>query len=198
MLVRNEGLTFRLVLIGDSSVGKTCIVNRLVNNQFHEDEMNTIGAMYETYTAMRNGTEITLQIWDTAGQEKFKSLGPVYYRDAAGAIVVFDLSNRHSFSNISTWLSAFRSSAGDDALVVIVGNKNDLVSDDTTLAAEASDWAQSNGYRFFSTSAKTGQGIEDLFGYVMDALAQNKGEFAMDSVPRFIDANDVESERGCC
>lgn len=197
-MIVDTGLTFRIVLIGDSSVGKTCIVKRFVNNQFHDDELNTIGAMYENYTDIRNGREITLQIWDTAGQEKFRSLGPVYYREAAGALLVFDLTNRQTFANASMWLNSFRGAAGDDAVVVVIGNKNDLIVGDSTIETEAQDWARSNGYEFFSTSAKTGQGITDLFEYIMDTLAARKNEFAMSNVPRFIDEHDIQKERQCC
>ena len=196
MIVSDDELAFRVVLIGDSSVGKTCIVNRFVNNQFREDELNTIGAMYENYKERRNGSEVSLQIWDTAGQEKFKSLGPVYYRDAAAAILVFDLTNRQSFDNVSDWLKSFRTAAGDNALVVLVGNKNDLIVGDAAIETQASDWATEKGFKFFSTSAKTGNGIVELFSFLIDTLAASRNEFAM-NVPRLVDERDLKKD-ACC
>jgi small GTP-binding protein len=186
MLIDEGTLVFRVVLIGDSSVGKTCIVNRFRHNNFNSSEQNTIGASYETYSETRNGFQIELQIWDTAGQEKFKSLGPVYYRDAAAALAVFDLSNRSTLEGLDGWITNFRAIAGPDALVVVVGNKADLVDLQKVSEKEARQWCEDQGLDFLATSAKTGSGVAEVFDLVLTRLSQKQCDFATKGVPKFM------------
>lgn len=175
MIVSDDELAFRVVLIGDSSVGKTCIVNRFVNNQFREDELNTIGAMYENYKERRNGSEVSLQIWDTAGQEKFKSLSPIYFRNAAAAICVFSLTSRASFANIKSWIDSFHDVAGSRAIVYIAANKCDLEHEFEVTVEEAKEWAAEQNLKLFTTSAKTGEGIVAMFRELAEELYRVKG-----------------------
>ena len=177
-----EARVLRVVMIGDSSVGKTCIVERFIHSTFTPERQNTIASMYETYSEKRNDEEIQLQIWDTAGEEKFKSLGHIYYRDASGAVVVFDMTNRTSFQNVSEWIELFRSTAGDGPGICIVGNKVDRVDDIVISEKEAQEWAKSKGLAFFPTSAATGSGIKDVFSYMIDLLVTETGVQAMQGV----------------
>lgn len=172
----DNSTVFRAVTIGESSVGKTCLVNRFIRNKFNVAEANTVGAIYETYTERRGDQSIEVQIWDTAGQEKFRSLAPVYYRGAAAAIVVFDMSKRSTFSTIQSWIDEFKNVAGESSVVLIVGNKVDL-SDQLQIAQmEALEWATSHGCRFFQTSAKSGEGVRELFTALVDILISKRNE----------------------
>ena len=171
MNVDREHQVLRVVMIGDSSVGKTCIVERFIHSTFTPEPHNTIGTMYETYSEIRNGREVQLQIWDTAGEEKFKSLGHIYYRDASGAVIVFDMTNRTSFNNVSEWIELFRLTAGDGPGICLVGNKTDLADEVVVSEKEASEWAKSKGLAFFPTSAENGSGIKEVFSYMIDLLA---------------------------
>ena len=153
----------RIVIIGNASVGKTALLNQLIDHSFHEFEQSTIGANYQLYAASIDGTRVEVQIWDTAGQEKFKSLGPIYYRNSLGAAVVFDVTNRKTFDDLSEWITAFTEVAGTDTSIVIVANKIDAVEKQQIEFDEIRDWAESKGYLLFLTSAKTGEGVEQLF-----------------------------------
>ncbi|KAH0792600.1 small GTP-binding protein [Histomonas meleagridis] len=168
MLVEDGKITFRVVTIGDSSVGKTCIINRFINNKYDSSQPNTVGAAMESFNDERDGKKIEIQIWDTAGQEKYKSLGTVYYRGAAAVIFVFDLSNIQTFRNLDGWLSAFQQAGSDKAKFFLVGNKCDLIS--CINQKDIDDWANTHNCRYFSTSAKTGENITELYKTIVDVL----------------------------
>lgn len=176
MIVDDHTATYRAVTIGESSVGKTCIVNRFIRGTFNLTEPNTVGATYDTYTEKRDDLNIELQIWDTAGQERFRSLSPAYFRGANAAIAVFDLTKRSTFSAIPKWIETFKAAAGPDALVFIVGNKCDLNENDMVGYNEAEEWCKSEGYTYTVTSAKTGEKIPELFKNVIDALLAKGGD----------------------
>ena len=162
MLVEDDKITFRTVTIGDSSVGKTSIVNRFVRDRFNPNEQNTIGALYDSFQEVRDGQEIQVQIWDTAGQEQYRSLSPVYFRSAAAAIIVFDVTNRDSFANVKSWLDSFRAVSNEKSIVIICCNKIDL--DGRAIEEnEAKDFATHNDCAYVETSAKTGEGVNELF-----------------------------------
>jgi small GTP-binding protein len=186
MRIGEGAIVFRVVLIGDSSVGKTSLVKRFLHNEFSLNETNTIGASYETYTEVRDGFSMELQIWDTAGQEKFKSLGPIYYREASAAIAVFDLSNAATFEALSGWIDNFRSVAGADALVVVVGNKLDLVDLQKVTLEEAEQWCGNHEFGFVAASAKTAAGVADVFDRLLVMLAERRDDTTSHGVQRFV------------
>jgi small GTP-binding protein len=159
----------RIVVIGDASVGKTSILNRLVDQRFEDRERPTIGANYQLWIDQIDDLKVELQIWDTAGQEKFRSLGPIYFRNAIGALVVYDVTNRQSFEDIEEWISAFSEVAEPGALIVLIGNKSDILPH-AVLADEAKQWASAQGMEWFQTSAKTGEGIREMFAAYARAL----------------------------
>jgi small GTP-binding protein len=196
MFVEDGALTFRIVLIGDSSVGKTCVVNRFLHDSFKAAEPNTIGVSYEAYTTMRGGRMMELQIWDTAGQEKFKSIGPIYYREAAAALAVFDLTNGPTFESIPVWVDNFRGVAGAAAVVIVVGNKLDLENRKVN-AAEARQWCDARTLDYIETSAKTGDGIYTLFETLVDRLAEKGDECATRGIMKYI-TPPQEEEKKCC
>ncbi|KAH0788738.1 small GTP-binding protein [Histomonas meleagridis] len=164
----------RVVFIGDASVGKTSILNNLVDDRFDEFEPSTVGANYQLFSNNVKNIHVEMQIWDTAGQERYRSLGSIYYRNSIGAIVVFDLTSRSSFNNIMTWIQDFYHIADQNAVVFIAGNKSDLKNERVVSTKEAQEWADSNGYQYFETSAKTGEGIHDMFDSLSKELVQKK------------------------
>jgi small GTP-binding protein len=162
----------RIILIGDSSVGKTSILTTLTGDQFNPSERSTIGANWHLLIEEINGERIELQIWDTAGQECYRSLGPLYYRSAVAGIVVFDVTNQASFSNVNTWINAFRATAGKDVPIFLVGNKIDLVNQRVIGFDDANQFANEQNFEFFETSAKVCHGIRELFHAVAEKVAQ--------------------------
>jgi small GTP-binding protein len=140
-----------------------------------------------------------LQIWDTAGEEKFKSLGPIYYREASAAIVVFDVTNPSSFEALSDWISNFQSVAGAEAVIVIVGNKIDLVDTQKVTNVEAEQWCKARDYPFLPASAKTGVGVHDVFDRLLTLLAERRDNSTSGAVQRFVAPPLEPREKpGCC
>ncbi|XP_064396971.1 ras-related protein Rab-21-like [Halichondria panicea] len=153
----------KVVLLGEGAVGKTSIVLRYVENRFNDRHDSTLQASFLQRTLNIGPKRIQLAIWDTAGQERFHALGPIYYRDAQGAIVVYDITDVDSFTKAKNWIKELRRIVGEDIAVCIVGNKIDLEKNRTVLTTEAESYAASVGATHFSTSAKQNKGIQELF-----------------------------------
>jgi small GTP-binding protein len=163
-------LTVRVVLVGDSAVGKTSMLNRFIDGRFDPDERGTIGTGYFKMSQIISGQAVTIDIWDTAGQEKYRSLGPLYYRDAAGAVVVCDATNAKSCEHLTEWISAFTQVAGHQTVIAIAANKIDLPNLVQEPLAQAECMALNSNYIFQQTSASTNQGIKLLFDQYFEAV----------------------------
>jgi small GTP-binding protein len=169
-----------------------------MHDRFRSDEPNTVGALYETFTQEHDGRQVEVQVWDTAGQEQYRSLGPVYFRSAAGALIVFDLTLRASYENVANWLNCFRSASSDKSLVFLVGNKTDLASERKISAEEAKQWAHENHCEYFETSAQNGNGVHELFTDVAKVLVSQSAERVPDEPLAKPSREDRESENVCC
>ena len=185
---------YRVVTIGDSAVGKTSIINKLVNGTFDSHEQSTIGAMFVLHVEEVEKTRVEMQIWDTAGQEKFRSLGPIYYRNAAAGIVVFDLTSQASFENLNQWVEAFTSITGSNVVIAIVGNKSDLTESRQVSSEIAQQWADSHEFLYFETSALTGAGLNELFHRVGVELAKKN---VQEQQAVLISPEPSKTESGC-
>ena len=166
---------FKLIFIGDSNTGKTSIINRFVHNTFNDRHVCTIGVDFMMKTLIINSNEIKLQIWDTAGMEKYKQITTSYYRGAQGAIVVFDLSSHSSFESVQQWIDEFcqitctEANTGDK-MIILVGNKNDLVLKRQVTQEEIETFVEINKIAYYETSALNGNGINDMFETFANAL----------------------------
>ncbi|XP_077233051.1 uncharacterized protein LOC143875051 isoform X2 [Tasmannia lanceolata] len=158
-----QNLTFKLVLLGDGRVGKTSLVLRYVNNVFSEKQEATVQASYLTKRLVIEGVPITLAIWDTAGQERFHALGPIYYRDADAALLVYDIMDNDSFIRVRNWVKELQQMAPKSIIMAISANKSDLVRSKKFDLQEAESYAALIGARLFVTSAKLGTGIDEVF-----------------------------------
>lgn len=161
-------LTLRIVLLGDSEVGKTSLIQRFMRNQFENDQRNTVGAVLYTYEIKKEKKKIIFQIWDTAGQERYRSLGPIYYRNAIAAIAVFDMCKSSSLESLKTWIDDFAHYA-DNTMIFVVGNKTDK-SESIELTEEEVRERCSKTFnaKCFFTSALTGMNVPELFKIVFD------------------------------
>jgi len=159
-----KSFQFKLVLLGDSAVGKSSLVLRFVKKQFYEYQESTIGAAFLTQTVNVKDYTVKFEIWDTAGQERYHSLAPMYYRGAAAAIIVYDLTNRQSFVRAKTWVKELQKQQGNPNIVIaLAGNKLDLLDKRQVDAEEAKQYADENNLYFLETSAKTDQNVTTLF-----------------------------------
>merc|ERR1712159_121200 len=164
---------FKLVLLGDSAVGKSSLVLRFVRGQFFEYQESTIGAAFLTQNASLNDYTVKFEIWDTAGQERYHSLAPMYYRGAAAAVVVYDITNADSFSRAKSWVKELQRQGSPNIVIALAGNKCDLASKRKVEASEASEYAKDNGLFFMETSAKTALNVEELFKAIAKKLPKD-------------------------
>jgi len=153
---------FKFIVIGDTAVGKSCLLCRFIENKFKKESTHTIGVEFGSKIIEVGGRNVKLQIWDTAGQERFRSVTRSYYRGAAGAILVYDITNRETYNHVSSWLSDARSLANKDIAIILVGNKTDLSNREVTFL-EASRFAQENDLMFLETSTMSGEGVDEVF-----------------------------------
>ncbi|KAK6411436.1 GTP-binding protein of the rab/ypt [Oleoguttula sp. CCFEE 5521] len=159
---------FKLVLLGESAVGKSSLVLRFVKDQFDDYRESTIGAAFLTQTiALDDQTTVKFEIWDTAGQERYKSLAPMYYRNANCAVVVYDITQAASLDKAKSWVKELQRQANENIIIALAGNKLDLVTESpdkrAVSQADASAYAQEAGLLFFETSAKTAENVKELF-----------------------------------
>ena len=162
----SKELEIKICLLGDVSVGKTSIASRYCKNSFTENYMNTIGGAYQQQNVvLNNGTKIKLHIWDTSGQDRFRSMTNLYYRDAQVAIVTYHVTNEESFEGLNYWLNELSEKVERDSMLLcLVGNKNDVeASKKTVPTSKGKAFAEENNMIFFETSAKTGAGVKELF-----------------------------------
>eukprot|EP00933_Yihiella_yeosuensis_P001321 TRINITY_DN10213_c1_g1_i1.p1 TRINITY_DN10213_c1_g1~~TRINITY_DN10213_c1_g1_i1.p1 ORF type:complete len:225 (-),score=59.26 TRINITY_DN10213_c1_g1_i1:158-832(-) len=162
---------YKVVFLGDEAAGKTSLVRRYMYGTFEESIQATIGMDFQSKTVyLENGRQVRLQLWDTAGQERFRSLIPSYIRDAAAAVVVFDVTKQTSFAGTRKWLDDVRSERGEDCVLALVGNKIDLASERQVSTEEGQQLADELGVMFLETSAKQGENVTTLFQQLAAAL----------------------------
>eukprot|EP00877_Chromochloris_zofingiensis_P004891 jgi/Chrzof1/14402/Cz09g01070.t1 len=173
---------YKLVFLGDQSVGKTSIITRFMYDKFDNTYQATIGIDFLSKTMYLEDRTVRLQLWDTAGQERFRSLIPSYIRDSSVAVVVYDVTNRQSFMNTARWIQEVRTERGSDVIIFLVGNKTDLVDKRQVSIEEGDTKARELNVNFIETSAKAGFNIKALFRKIaaalpgMESVSQNKPE----------------------
>jgi len=166
---------FKLLLIGDSGVGKSCLLLRFADDTYTESYISTIGVDFKIRTIELDGKTIKLQIWDTAGQERFRTITSSYYRGAHGIIVVYDVTDQESFANVKQWLHEIDRYACENVNKLLVGNKSDLSSKRVVAFDTAKEFADNLGIEFLETSAKNADNVEQAF---MTMAAQIKNRMA--------------------
>ena len=168
-----------MLIIGDSFVGKTSILDRYANNRFNSNYLATIGLENFTKDEVINGKTVRIKIWDTAGQEKFQSLTKGFFRNAQGIMVVYDVTKSETYQNIKYWTQSIKTHLGsetDNIAVIIIGNKIDSQVREVN-KEEAELYSSELGYRYFETSAKTGQNINSTIEYLVnEVLKINKNK----------------------
>ncbi|ORC87161.1 putative ras-related protein rab-14 [Trypanosoma theileri] len=154
---------FKYIIIGDMGVGKSSLMQRFTEQRFRRDLPHTIGVEFGTATVDLNGEAAKLQIWDTAGQERFRAVTRGYYRGAAGALLVYDVARRASFTHIAAWLQDARSSTNPHTVMVLVGNKSDLENEREVSYEEAAKLAAEENMLFVECSALSGENVQQAF-----------------------------------
>ncbi|KAL1952642.1 hypothetical protein VTO42DRAFT_4581 [Malbranchea cinnamomea] len=167
---------FKVVFLGEQSVGKTSLITRFMYDSFDNTYQATIGIDFLSKTMYLEDRTVRLQLWDTAGQERFRSLIPSFIRDSSVAVVVYDISNAKSFQNTRKWVDDLRAERGNDVIIVLVGNKTDLNDKREVTTAQGEEEAKKNGMMFIETSAKVGYNVKQLFRRIAQALPGMESE----------------------
>jgi Ras-related protein Rab-5C len=186
--------SFKVILLGDSGVGKTSIVQYFERQIFQDAVDSTVGGSFMSREMTTPHGTINLHIWDTAGQERYRSLVPTYARGACASVVVFDLSVAETFQSVDRWIQEFDTFGCQGCLVYIVGNKSDLVP---TVPESAAEWAKATGLTLFSVSAKTGDGVQLLFQAIADEIAAKRPP-AVQQFSRLSEPEPASPENAAC
>jgi Ras-related protein Rab-21 len=202
----SRSVSFKIVLLGEGRVGKTSLCLRYCDGKFSNKQESTVQATYLDKRLNVANTSVKLMIWDTAGQERFHALGPIYYRDANGALLVYDITDRDSFTKVRNWVKELRKIVGQDIVLCIAGNKIDLEKKRQVDNAEAESYSQSVGAFHFLTSAKTGKGVEAAFLELTKQMLKGQGARSMNkrgsqsrgNFVQIVDKVESDNDSGCC
>ena len=196
--------TFKIVMIGDSGVGKSCILLRFADDKFNENFYATIGVDFRFKNVMVDDKSVKLQIWDTAGQERFKTITSAYYRGADGIIIVYDITDRNSFAHIKDWLDDVNKYTDDNPLKIIVGNKIDLIKDKQINNNDMKTMTAQTGIEIIECSAKDSIKINDLMEIMTKKLIEKKKNKGNKNSTKNMVLNDINNKnkeinnKGCC
>ena len=200
-------MIFKLIIIGDASVGKTNILSKYLRNEFDPNSKSTVGVEFGTKNIVIDNNKIKLQIWDTAGQERYRSITSAYYKGAKGAILVYDITRKTSFENIDKWIPDLKSNGDNDIIMILVGNKSDLENQREVTEDEGKQKAQNYKIAFMETSAYNGSNIEKAFQDLIDSVYNNNhNKFIIDANVKILgDGTDIKNsneekkeEKKCC
>lgn len=170
---RSYDMIMKLLLVGDSGVGKSCLLLRFVEDKFNPSFITTIGIDFKIRTIESNGKKIKLQVWDTAGQERFRTITTAYYRGAMGIVLIYDVTDARTFENVENWFQTVTQHANEDAQIFLVGNKSDDEENRQVSREQGQQLASSLNIPFLEASAKTNENVESIF-YELASLIQEK------------------------
>ncbi|KAL7671086.1 hypothetical protein ACOME3_005999 [Neoechinorhynchus agilis] len=172
---------FKYIMIGDTGVGKSCLLLQFTDRRFQPVHDLTIGVEFGARMITTEGKQIKLQIWDTAGQENFRSITRSYYRGAAGALLVYDITRRETFEHVADWLEDARLHSSSNMVVMLIGNKSDMDSRREVSKEEGESFAAKNKLVFIETSAKTGENVEEAFVRTANVILSKINEGVFDT-----------------
>ena len=189
ILSEEYDMMFKILLLGDSGVGKSSLLLRYTKNEFMPDMRATIGVEFGLKFLKIDNLQLKIQIWDTAGMERYRSLTSAYYKGAKGVIVVYDICRKKSFESIDRWIDDFKSKANEDAVILLIGNKSDLNEQREVGIEEAASIAQKKNLAFMETSAKDNNNVEKAFLTLFEKIMKKYKEKNSDII------NDIEENK---
>ena len=193
----NKELLYKILLLGDSSVGKTCFLMRYADNTFQEIHMSTIGLDYKLKNVqLDDGKIVKIQIWDTAGQDRFRSITKNYYKGAHGIILIYDVTSRKTFENIKNWVSQIKEEVSNKVTIILVGNKIDDEPNRKVTTQEGENMAKECELDFFETSAKSGANIDSTFNELVKKTVEKYNK--VDDKGDKLNNKKSGNKKGCC
>ena len=187
---------YKILLLGDSSVGKTCFFMRYIENTFQEIHMSTIGLESKIKTVeLDDGRTVKIQLWDTAGQERFHTITKNYYKTAHAIILIFDVTEKATYQNVKNWVEQIREEVSSKVVTVLVGNKIDDVENRKINKEEGEEMAKECGISYFECSAKTGENIDPIFNDLIKKTIEN---YKVLEEATKLDSKKKTKKKGCC
>ena len=188
--------TYKVLLLGDSSVGKTCFLKRYIDNTFQDAYLSTIGFDFKFKNVeLNNGKTVRVQIWDTAGQERFRTIAKSYYRGAHGILLIYDVTARGTFENIRKWLTQIKQEAPKRTSIIIVANKIDCEEREVT-KEEGEELGKTNGLTVFEASAKDSINVKESFQDLVEKISETFANISLNSSKLKNEKN--VNKKGCC
>ena len=171
-MIKDYNYLFKILIIGDTHVGKSNLLLRYSDNAFHDSFQPTIGVDFKIKSVVYDSVPVKLQLWDTAGQERFRNITNSYYKGAHGIVIVYDITNHSSFQNVDLWLEEAEKHGAGGLVKILLGNKNDLAENRQVEATDGLHKAKQTGMGFMETSAKEGHGVEEAFEFMIKAIKE--------------------------
>ena len=195
----NYDITLKILVVGDSSVGKTNFVMRLINNEFNKNYMTTSGIDLKTTDIEIKNKKIHVQLWDTAGQEKYRAITKNLFLKVMGALIIYDITNETSYNNLKSWVSLIKEECGKHMQIILVGNKSDLNLERKVDKDMVINYAREQKIEYIETSSKTGENVKKAVVMLCEKILENKdsspdASFMLDS-SSFL---EVKKKRKCC
>ena len=198
---------FRYIIVGDMAVGKSCLLLQFTDNKFRHQHELTIGVEFGAKMIELNGKVVKIQIWDTAGQEAFQAITRTYYKGAIGALLVYDITRKETFTHVTKWLEEVKSNSSKQITIILIGNKKDLEDKRQVSYEEGEALAKENGLMFLETSAKTAYNVVEAFNISAQCIlnniektgvdpSENSNVKLKDGMDTVKDSNDRKT--GCC
>ena len=192
-------ILYKVLLLGDWSVGKTCLLMRYMDNTFTEMHLSTIGIDSKVKIVnLKEGLDAKIQIWDTAGQERYKTIAKSYIKGANGILLVYDVTQRASFEGIKNWIKQIKDQVSSRVSVVLIGNKTDLVDKREVKTEEGEELGKEYNYQFFETTAKDGININEAFEALIKAIAETYSYKPVNHGYKLENEKVLNESKGCC
>jgi small GTP-binding protein len=194
-----DDCVYKVLLLGDSTVGKTCFLKKYTDKTFQDVHMSTIGLDYRVKTmTLKSGKVVKLQIWDTAGQDRFRAITKNYYKGANGIILIYDVTSIQTYENVKNWITQIREESSPNVIIYIAGNKIDLEEERKIKTEEGQKLAEELGLPFFETSAKTGVNINESFEDLVEKIDEVYSKLEDKSGGNKVKVYQAKAKKGCC
>ena len=201
-MTEGSEFAFKILLLGDSSVGKTCFLKRYTDNTFQDAYLSTIGFDFKyKLVTLEDGKIVKVQLWDTAGEERFRTIAKSYYKGAHGIVLIYDVTNRKTYDNIRKWMNQIKDDSSSNISIILVANKIDCENEFRQVTKEEGEvLAKNNNLPIFEASAKDNINVEESFKYLIEEINKKISHFTVQTTTKLNNDNKniKQEKKGCC